>query len=401
MAEVPGAVTVVASGAIDDTNPDAAAAMREVAPPLAAPVREKLELRSTALLVLAVLASLFALRWASAVVVPVLVAVLFSYGLSPIVDWAQRHHVPRALSAAMLVLGLLGGIGATLFWLSDDANKLVEQLPAAAQKLRDSIRPTAGGSANPLDTVQKAATQLEQAAEESTRATPTSRGVQRVQVVQPKFNIKDHLWVGTLGLLGMLAQTGIMALITFFLMQSGDQFRRKLVKLAGPTLSQRRITLQALNEIHDQIQRYMLVQLFTSFMVGVATWLSFMAIGMEHAAVWGIAAGVLDLVPYFGSVAMTSASSLVAFLQFGSLETAVLVGGISLLIHLVEAFVVTPWLTSRANKMNPVAVFVGVLGWGWMWGVWGLLLAVPMLVAIKAVCDRVEDLKPVGELLGD
>lgn len=401
MAEVPGAVTVVASGAVDDTNPDAAAAMREVAPPLAAPVREKLELRSTALLVLAVLASLFALRWASAVVVPVLVAVLFSYGLSPIVDWAQRHHVPRALSAAMLVLGLLGGIGATLFWLSDDANQLVEQLPAAAQKLRDSIRPSAGGSGNPLDTVQKAATHLEQAAEESTRATPTSRGVQRVQVVQPKFNIKDHLWVGTLGLLSILAQIGIMALITFFLMQSGDQFRRKLVKLAGPTLSQRRITLQALNEIHDQIQRYMLVQLFTSFMVGVATWLSFMAIGMEHAAVWGIAAGVLDLVPYFGSVAMTSASSLVAFLQFGSLETAVLVGGISLLIHLVEAFVVTPWLTSRANKMNPVAVFVGVLGWGWMWGVWGLLLAVPMLVAIKAVCDRVEDLKPVGELLGD
>ena len=401
MAEVPGAVTVVASGAIDDTNPDAVAAMREVAPPLAAPVREKLELRSTALLVLAVLASLFALRWASAVVVPVLVAVLFSYGLSPIVDWAQRHHVPRALSAAMLVLGLLGGIGATLFWLSDDANQLVERLPAAAQKLRDSIRPSAGGSGNPLDTVQKVATQLEQAAEESTRATPTSRGVQRVQVVQPKFNIKDHLWVGTLGLLSILAQIGIMALITFFLMQSGDQFRRKLVKLAGPTLSQRRITLQALNEIHDQIQRYMPVQLFTSFMVGVATWLSFMAIGMEHAAVWGIAAGVLDLVPYFGSVAMTSASSLVAFLQFGSLETAVLVGGISLLIHLVEAFVVTPWLTSRANKMNPVAVFVGVLGWGWMWGVWGLLLAVPMLVAIKAVCDRVEDLKPVGELLGD
>ncbi len=78
-----------------------------------------------------------------------------------------------------------------------------------------------------------------------------------------------------------------------------------------------------------------------------------------------------------------------------------LVGGISLLIHIVEAFVVTPWLTSRANKMNPVAVFVGVLGWGWLWGVWGLLLAVPMLAAVKAICDRVEDLKPVGELLGD
>ena len=112
-------------------------------------------------------------------------------------------------------------------------------------------------------------------------------------------------------------------------------------------------------------------------------------------------AGLLDLVPYFGSVAMTSASTLVAFMQFGSVETAVLVGGVSLLIHLVEAFVVTPWLTSRANRMNPVVVFVGVLGCGWLWGVWGLLLGVPMLVAVKAVCDRVEDLKPVGEFLGD
>ena len=385
----------------DSTGPGAVVASGAVAPPLPPPAPERIELRSMPLLVLAVLASLFALHWASAVVVPVLVAVLFSYGLSPIVDWAQRHHVPRALSAAALVLGLLGGVGGTLFWLSDDASKLVELLPAAAQKLRDSVRPAAGTRDTALDTVQKAAAQIEQAADESTRVAPARGGVQRVQVVRPKFDIKEHLWVGTLGLLGMLAQTGVMALITFFLMQSGDRFRRKLVKLAGPTLSRRKVTVQALDEIHDQIQRYMLVQLFTSCLVGVATWLSFLAIGMEHAAVWGIAAGLLDLVPYFGSVAMTSASSLVAFLQFGSLETAALVGGVSLLIHLAEAFVLTPLLTSRANKMNPVAVFVGVLWWGWLWGVWGLLLGVPILVAIKAVCDRVEDLQAVGELLGN
>ena len=144
----------------------------------------------------------------------------------------------------------------------------------------------------------------------------------------------------------------------------------------------------------------MLVQLFTSVLVGLATWLCFMAIGLENAAVWGVAAGLLDLVPYVGSMAIACASALIGFLQFGTLEMALLVSGASLAIHAMEAFLLTPWLSSRANKMNPVAIFVGVLAWGWLWGIWGLLLGVPILVVIKAVCDRTEVFKSVGELLG-
>ena len=146
---------------------------------------------------------------------------------------------------------------------------------------------------------------------------------------------------------------------------------------------------------------YLLVQLFTSVVVGLATWLAFLAIGLENAAVWGVAAGVLDLVPYIGSVAIAVGSAMVGFLQFGSLEMGLLVSGLSLVIHALEAFLLTPWLTSRANKMNPLAVFVGVLAWGWLWGIWGLLLGVPILVVIKVVCDSIDDFKPVGELLGD
>ena len=204
-----------------------------------------------------------------------------------------------------------------------------------------------------------------------------------------------------MGLLAMLGQIGMVALITFFLMASGDTFRRKLVKLAGPTLSRKKVTLQALNEINDQIQRYMLVQLFTSGVVGVATWLCFLAVGLEQAAVWGVAAAVLNLVPYIGNVIITAGSAMVGFLQFGTLEMALLVAGISLVINSIEGFLLTPWLTSRASKMNPVAIFVGVLAWGWLWGAWGLLLGVPILMVIKAICDRVEDLKSVGEFLGD
>ena len=298
------------------------------------------------------------------------------------------------------MLSILSGVGTSAYLLSDDASKLIELLPVAAQKLRDSIRTIPGRPDSPLATVQKAATELEQAAEETTHGPPVSRGVQRVQIEKPKFDVKDHLWSGTLGLFGVLTQIGMMALITFFLMASGDSFRRKLIKLVGPTLGRKRITLEVLNQINNQIQRYMLVQLFTSVLVGVATWLSFLAIGLEHAAVWGIAAGILDLIPYIGSLIITSGAAMVGFLQFGTLEMALAIGVISLVIHVGEAFLLTPWLTSRANKMNPVAIFVGVLAWGWLWGIWGLLLGVPILVVIKAICDRVDDLKPVGEFLG-
>lgn len=357
--------------------------------------------RSFSLGLLALLASLYTLHWAGAVFIPVLVGILSSYALSPVVDWFHTRRVPRAVTAAVLLMGILGGVGALGYSLSDDASKLVEQLPAATQKLRSALRALPGAKRNTLTTVQQAASHLEQAAEEAGRAVPTGPGVQRVQIVKPRFDIRDYLWNGSLGIVGMLGQLGTVTLITFFLMASGDSFRRKLVKLTGPTLSRKKITLQALNQINDQIQRYMLLQLFTSALVGAVTWLYFLAMGLDHAAVWGVAAGVLNLVPYLGSVVVAAGSAMVAFLQFGTLDMVLLVSGGSMVIHAIIGFLLTPWLTSCANQMNPVAVFVGMLAWGWLWGLWGLLLGVPIMVAVKAVCDRVDDLKPVGEFLGN
>ena len=380
---------------------DASASVSKPVEPRRVLLHMPVDIRSVALVVLATLASVFMLRWASAVFIPVLVGLLFSYALSPVVDWLQLRRIPRAVSAALLILIILLGFGATAYSLSDDASKLVESLPVAVKKLRDTINTQTGKLDNPLATVQKAASQLQQAAEETTRAEPLNRGVLRVQIEKPKFHINDYLWNGTIGLLGMLGQVGMVALISFFLISSGDRFRHKVVKLAGPTLSKKKITLQALDEINHQIQRYMLVQLFTSVLVGVLTWLCFLIIGLEHAAVWGIMAGVFNLVPYIGSLIISTGSALVGYLQFGSLEMAILVGGISFVIHGVMSSLLTPWLTSRANKMNPVAVFVGILAWGWLWGVFGLLLGVPILVVIKSICDRVEDLKSVGEFLGN
>jgi predicted PurR-regulated permease PerM len=360
-----------------------------------------IDVRSVSLVVIALLASIYALQWASPVFIPVLLGVMSSYALSPAVDRLQRWHIPRALGAAVLLVAVVCGLGSMAYSLGDDAAALVESLPDAAQKVRESLRVSSGAPEGPLQKVQRAAAKLEEAADESgSAAPPANNGVTRVQVERPHFNIKDYLWSGTLGVVGLAGQAMVVFFITYFLIASGDSFRRKMVKIAGPTFSKKKITLQLLDEITGQIQRYLMVQILTSVLVGLATWLAFAWIGLEHAAVWGAAAAVLNLVPYLGSIAISGAAALVGFLQFGAPGLALLIGGASLVIHTLSGNLLTPWLMSRASRMNPVVIFVGVLAWGWLWGIWGLLLGAPLLMVVKAVCDRVDDFKPIGELLG-
>lgn len=357
------------------------------------------DIRNMSLVVLAGLAILFVLHWAKAVFIPVMLSVLFSYALSPVVNWLELKRIPRWLGSSVLMLAIFGVLGTAAWSLGDEAGELIESLPVAAQKFRYALKVRSGKSDSTLDTVQKAASQLEQAAQEGA-APGNNRGAMRVVVERARFNIKDYLWTGTIGLIALVGQAVVVIFLTFFLLLSGDSFRRKLLKLAGPSLSDKKITLQALHEITGQIQRYLQVQLLTSALVGVLTWLALLAIGLENAAVWGIAAFVLNFVPYVGSLITAAATALVGFLQFGSLNMALLVAGASLLIHTIVGNLVTPWLTSRASRLSPVAVFVALLAWGWLWGVWGLLLGIPIMMMVKSVCDRVDDLKPVGEFLG-
>ncbi len=374
----------------------------ETPEPVSLALHAPINVRSLSLVLLTVLAVIFTLHWAKAVFIPLMLGVMISYALSPLVSLVQKWRIPRAIGAAVLLLGIVGGTGYLVYSLSDDAARLIETLPDAAQKFRLTLLAEQGTSEGKIEKVQKAATQLERAARESGAPAPAApSGVTRVQIEKPKINIKDYLWMGTLGAVGAAAQTGIVLFLAYFLLVSGDTFRRKLVSITGPTLSNKKITLQVLDDINGQIQRYMLVLVFTSILVGMATWLAFLWIGLEHAAIWGIAAGVFNTIPYLGPVVVTGGTALVALLQFGTIDMALLVGGISLVITSLEGYLLTPWLTGRASRMSAVVVFVGVLFWGWLWGAWGLFLGLPILMVIKAVCDRVEDLKPVGELLGE
>ncbi|HSJ47841.1 MAG TPA: AI-2E family transporter [Gammaproteobacteria bacterium] len=360
------------------------------------------DMRSLSLVVLAVLAAIFMLHWARAVFIPLLLGLMISYTLSPAVDRMQKWHVPRAIGAAVLLLAIVAGMGATVYSLSDDAAELIDILPEAAVKIRLAVFKGLGTPESTIEKMQEAASQLEKAASETASdETATPVGVTRVQIEKPEFKVRDYLWMGTKGALGFVGQLGMVLFLAFFVLVSGDTFRRKMVRIAGPTLSNKKVTLQVLDDITAQIQRYLLVQIFTSILVGVATWLAFLWIGMEHAPTWGVIAGVLKIIPYLGPVIVTVATFVVGFLQFEALPMALLVSGVALLITSLEGYLLTPWLIGRASRMSPVVIFIAVLFWGWLWGVWGLLLGVPIIMIMKVVCDRVEDLRPIGELLGD
>ena len=365
-------------------------------------VSAPVSVRNVWIVVLTVLVALYVLHWASPILIPVILGVMTSYALSPLVTAMEKWHIHRALGSAVLLIGIVAGAGWMIYSLSDEAATIIEKLPDAAQKMRQALRAEQGGGVKAVEKVQKAATELEKAASESgTIAGTAPRGVTRVQIEKPRLNIHDYLWSGTLGLMTFIGQLVTVLFFAYFLMAAGDSFRRKLIKISGPQLSEKKVTLEVLNEITHQIQRYLLVQVSTSVMVGVVSWLAFAAVGLEHAPVWGIAAGVLNSVPYFGPVVVSIGIALVALVQFGTLSMALWVASIALVITGIEGFLLTPWLIGRTGSMNAVVVFASVIVGGWLWGPWGLLLAVPVVMIIKAVCDHVEDLKSVGELLGD
>jgi predicted PurR-regulated permease PerM len=379
-----------------------AVAPQDVTPASDATVSMPVDIRNAALTMMAALALIVMLQYAQAMIIPVVLGILISYALEPIVARLVRAHVPRPLGAAIVLLLLVSSVCWLLYSLRGEANAIVEQLPQAARHMRQAFEDGKPKPAGPIAQVQKAATELEKAADAAAPApAPPPQGVTRVQVETPPFAIGDYLVWGSIGIATAVGQTVLILFLVYFLLASGDLYKRKIVKIVGPSLSKKKITLQILADIDRQIEWFLFVQALTSTLVAVATWLAFRAVGLEQAAVWGVLAGIFNSIPYFGPVLVTGGTAIVAYIQFGSIRMALSVAGMSLAITSLEGFLLTPWLTSRAARMNAVAIFVGLLFWGWVWNVWGMLLAVPMLMVLKAISDHVEDFKPIGELLGD
>jgi predicted PurR-regulated permease PerM len=363
-------------------------------------VQMPVDVRSVSLSIIAGAAIVALLQFAQPVIIPFVVSGLLFYALDPAVDWLQRWKVPRSIGAALILLLALGGIGAGGYALTDDVMSVVNGLPQGVRKLRAELRrpspqPTA------LDTMQQTAREIDQAAAEATVSTVTPKGVMRVQIEEPPLRASTYLWYGSMGALGVAGQALMVAFLTYFLLVADDLFKRKLVKHIGPTLARKRVTVQILDEISTQIERFLLVQILTSVIVGVVTAASLWALGLEEYLVWGLAAGVLNTIPYFGPIIVTAGLAVVGYLQFGTIERAGMVASVALVITSLEGWLLTPTLLGRVGRLNHIAIFASLLFWSWLWGVWGMLLAVPMLMATKAVCDHIEELQPLADFLGE
>jgi predicted PurR-regulated permease PerM len=193
----------------------------------------------------------------------------------------------------------------------------------------------------------------------------------------------------------------VIFFLVYFFLVTGNLYKKKIVKIAGPHLWQKKLTVEILDEINTQIESFIRVQLLTSALVAAATMLALWYFGLRQFVIWGLLAGILNSIPYLGPLIVTGGLGVVAFIQFDDVRKTVMVCAVAFIITSLEGFLLTPALMSRAARMNPVAIFVGLLFWSWIWGIAGAVLAVPMLMMLKAVCDHIEDLQPVGELLGE
>lgn len=367
---------------------------------VAIPVHLTLPKHSIALRILATVALLFLLDWAQPFLITLMLGILFAYTLNPLVVWLERIHIPRVAGTGMVMLAVIAALVFGTYSLRGQTQRILTQLPEAASKLSTGLAKMRSGQSSNMKNMQTAANTIEKATNQADLSLPR-QSTTHVVVDQPGFRLGNFLLVGSKGALAVFGQAVMVFFLVWFFLLGGDIFKRKLVRLAGPTLSHRKITVHLLDEINESIQKYMFMLLVTNVSVGLLTWIALRWIGVENAGAWAVCAGLLHLIPYAGPTLTASILGMAAFMQFDSFSTGLLVAGISLAIAtFVGTFIVT-WMTGRFAKMNTAAVFVSLLFWAWLWGVWGMLLGIPITVIVKVVAQNVEQLHPVAELLGE
>ena len=356
--------------------------------------------RGLALAVLATLATVFALSWAQTLLVPLLLGIVITYTLSPIVFWLERLRIPRVVGAVLVMSGVVVALALSAYSLRGQLQTIIEQLPIATAKLSASLAELQRSQRGNLQKIQSAASDVESATATAVGGSGRQPAT-HVIVDPPKFRLGDFLWESSLGAIGVAGQAATVLFLVFFLLLGGDTFKRKLVRLAGPTLSKRKITVTILDDINGSIQKFMLMLVVTNLMVVLLSWLALHFIGLDNAGAWAVAAGLLHIVPYLGPAVAAGATAVAAFVQFDSAGMALLAGGASLAIATLVGTVVTTWMTGRIAHMNAAAVFISLLFWGWLWGIWGMLLSIPIVVITKVVAQHIEPLHPLAELLGE
>jgi predicted PurR-regulated permease PerM len=346
-----------------------------------------------------VLAGIFALQSARNFVVPLLVGVLITYTLYPVMSALQRLRIPRFVGATLLCIALVCGVAGAAISLRDEFGAIAERVPAAAHKLASVLGKIGDASSKPslapIRRMQEAANELEKATNQAVGGTSPKPAPRQI------FNFGEWLLAGSIGVAGLVSQAVVVLFLVFFLLLSGDTFKRKLIKLVGSSQWQKTNALHLLEDIHTSIQRYMSMLVATNTLLALLMWGALHWIGFESAGAWAIFAGLLHIIPYFGPLFITIATGAVAWLQFESLSMTLVAVAASLAIATFVGMFMQPWMAGRIARMNAAAVFIGLLFWGWLWGAWGLLLGIPLIVILKVISERIEGLQPIAELLGE
>jgi predicted PurR-regulated permease PerM len=352
--------------------------------------------------IIATIAVVFALEWAQGFVISLLLGILFAYTLNPLVVWLEQIRIPRMFGTLVVMVGVVCGLVLGTYSLRGQVQKILDQVPDAVSALSTGLADLRKGQSSTMQKVQTAASEIEKATTQVRETdSKNNKPATHVIVEPPALKLGNFLLVGSMGAAGLIGQAAMVLFLTYFLLLSGYTYKRKLVRLSGPLMSSRKITVKILDDINASIQRYMFMLLTTNVLVGLLTWIALHLIGLENAGAWAVAAGLLHVIPYFGPAVTAVGIGMAAYMQFDALPKALLSAGALLTIATIVGSFVTTWMTGRIARMNTAAVFISVLFWAWLWGVWGMLLSIPITVIMKVVAQHVEQLESVAELLGD
>jgi predicted PurR-regulated permease PerM len=353
--------------------------------PLSGLMPGPLDIRSLALTGLFVLAMFYTLYVARTFLLPIVLAILLSFLFAPVVRGLRRIGLPEALGAAVVMIVLLGTMGWGVYKLSTPASAWILTAPESLRRIEYKVR----ALRKPVEQVSQAAEQVEDMA-----TVPSTGDVQAVEIKDR--GLSDTFMSQTQG---FLAGAGIMLILLYFLLASGNLFLRKLVRVL-PRLEDKKIAVDIARQIEDQISRYLASVTLINLCLGTVVAAAMYVIGMPNPVLWGVMVAVFNFVPYLGPMTSLVVLALVGIMTFDDLGWAMVPPAVYFVIDTLESNLVTPAILGRRLSLNPVIVFLGVTFWGWMWGVAGALLAVPMLAALKICCDEIEPLAPIGEFLG-
>lgn len=348
-----------------------------------------LEARSWAPAGLLLMAVLTVLHLARDVVVPVVVALILSLVFLPAVRGMKKMYIPVPLGAAIIVLGLLVGFLGSIYSLAEPAGAWLDKAPQGLRELGVKLSKVAGQ----VQDVTKATGQVQDMTQDMASGSDSKDRAREVTVRAPTlaggiFTAAREFAFGAISTLVVL----------YFLLACGDLFLRKTIA-ATPRLADKERAIDIAQQVEAGVSTYLLTVTLINASLGCVVAVAMYLLGVPNPVLWGALVAVLNFVPYLGEIAAVAALTIVGLLTFDDLWRGLLVPGVFCLLSAAERYLVTPLVLGQRLSLNPVVIVLSVLFWGAMWGVAGALLAVPILVALKTLCDRVERLHVFGEFL--